>query len=197
MAEEPDLQVCATAGNGAEAVQKAVSMNPDVAILDIMMSGLNGLESAREIRAACPECEVLLFTGLETDELMRQAFATGAKSFILKTDAREHLLSAIRALAQHKPYFTNKVSEVIFSRLFQRRADHGTEAAVPAGRLSTRELDLLRRLSLGESNREVATALGVNLRTAEGHRAALMRKMGFESLADLVRYAVRNEVIEL
>ncbi len=195
IAAQGDMEVCGSAGGGTEAVEKAATLHPDVIILDMNMAGLNGLETTREIRKKMPECEVLLFTGVETDDLMRQAFLCGAKSFILKSDARAHLLDAIRSLAEHKPYFTSKVSEVIFSRMLQ----HGREKEDPAvvGRLSQHERDLMRRLALGESNREVAESLGVNLRTAEGHRAALMRKMNFESLADMVRYAVRNGIVEV
>jgi DNA-binding NarL/FixJ family response regulator len=189
---QPDMEVCGVAKSGTEAVEKANSLRPDVAILDVKMSGLDGLDTTRALRREHPECEVLLFTGLETDDLMRQAFISGAKSFILKSDARAHLLDAIRALADHKPFFTNKVSEVIFARLLQRG-----EPGAYGGRLSGHELEIVRRLALGDSNREVALKLGVNLRTAEGHRAALMKKMNFESLADLVRYAVRNGIIEV
>lgn len=188
-----DMDVIGAAASGEEAVEKALSLRPDVAILDMNMAGINGIEATRQIRKEVPECEVLLFTGLETDDLMRQAFLGGAKSFILKSDARAHLLEAIRALAQHKPYFTNKVSAVIFSRLLQRR---GKPSAGGMGRLTARELELVRRLAQGHGNRDVAETLGVNLRTVEGHRAALMKKMGFVSLADLVKYAVRNGIIE-
>ncbi len=196
ISSQPDMEVCGTALTGRDAVEKAKSLKPDVLILDMKMEGLNGLEITKEVRKECPRCEVLLFTGLETDELMRQAFASGAKSFILKSDARTHLLDAVRALAQHKPFFTNKVSEVILARLLQR-AEPEQEGGAQAGRLSSRELEIVKRLALGDGNREVAEGLGVNLRTAEAHRAALMKKMNFESLADLVRYAVRNGIIEV
>jgi DNA-binding NarL/FixJ family response regulator len=196
IAAQPDMEVCGTAKSGTEAVEKAVLLNPDVLILDMNMSGLNGLETTREVRRQRPECEVLLFTGLETDDLMRQAFASGAKSFILKSDARAHLLEAVRALARHKPFFTNKVSEVILARLLQR-GGCDAQGGTPAGRLAARELEIVRLLALGDSNRELAEKLGVNLRTAEAHRAALMKKMNFDSLPDLVRYAVRNGIIEV
>jgi DNA-binding NarL/FixJ family response regulator len=164
----------------------------------MVMSGLDGMECTRAIRKEVPGCEVLLFTGHETDERIREAFASGAKSFILKSDAREHLLDAIRALAHHKPYFTSKVAEVIFSRLLSRkRAPQARAEDPPHGRLTAHELEIVRRLALGDSNRELASKLGVNLRTAEGQRAAIMRKMNFESLAGLVRYAVRNGIIEV
>jgi DNA-binding NarL/FixJ family response regulator len=196
IAGEAGMEILGTASNGAQAVELAMALNPDVAILDVEMDGVDGVEATREIRKACPKCEVLLFTGMETDELMRQAFLSGAKSFILKSDARVHLLGAIRALAQHKPYFTSKVSAVIFSRLLEKRPVEEAGTAGP-GRLNEREMELLRRIALGDGNRDVALKLGVNLRTVEGHRSALMRKMGFESLADLVKYAVRNGIVEL
>ena len=195
IAAQGDMEVCGMAATGTEAVEKAEILRPDVVILDMNMAGLNGLETTRAIRRDMPECEVLLFTGIETDDLMRQAFLCGAKSFILKSDARVHLLDAIRALSQHKPFFTNRVSEVIFSRMLQRGSPHDCDP-LGTGRLTQNEKDLVRRLALGDSNRQVAERLGVNLRTAEGHRAALMRKMNFDSLADLVRYAVRNGIIE-
>jgi DNA-binding NarL/FixJ family response regulator len=194
---QPGMEVCAIATDGIEALAKAKSHKPQVAIIDMLMSGLNGLETTREIRAKLPDCEVLLFTAVETDDLMREAFVSGAKSFILKTDAREHLLDAIHALGQHKPYFTNKVSEVIFARLLGGSRNPEPHPGIPMGRLTAHELEIVRRLALGDSNRTLALKLGVNLRTAEGHRAALMRKMNFESLSDLVRYAVRNQIIAL
>lgn len=196
IAAQPDMEVCGLAGSGTAALEQALALTPDVVILDMNMSGLNGLETTRVIRKELPGTEVLLFTGVETDDLMRGAFLSGAKSFILKSDARTHLLDAIRALGQHKPFFTNKVSEVIFSRLI-RPGREPEAAGLPPSRLTPHEYEIVRRLALGDSNRDVATRLGVNLRTAEGHRAALMRKMNFESLADLVRYAVRNGIIEV
>jgi DNA-binding NarL/FixJ family response regulator len=197
IAAQPDMEVCGATGNGMEAVAKARELRPDVAVLDMNMTGQNGLEATREIRQAVPECEVLLFTGLETDTLIREAFVRGAKSFILKSDAQVHLLSAIRSLIQHRPYFTSAVSEVIFARMLHREREQRQDKGAAPGRLAAVELEIVRCLALGDGNRELAGKLGVNLRTAEGRRAALMRKMNFESLADLVRYAVRNGIIEM
>lgn len=197
IASQPDMEVCGATGSGTEAVEKARTLKPDVAVLDMNMLGRNGLEATREIRNAVPACEVLLFTGMETDDLIREAFMSGVKSFILKSDAQVHLLSAIRSLIQHRPYFTSKVSEVIFARLLHREREQNAARGAEPGRLAANELEIVRRLALGDGNRELARKLGVNLRTAEGRRAALMRKMNFESLADLVRYAVRNGIIEM
>ncbi|HEX4084761.1 MAG TPA: response regulator transcription factor [Chthoniobacteraceae bacterium] len=196
LGRQSDMEVCATARSGREALEKAIRLQPDVAVLDVEMAGMNGMECTRAIRKAIPACEVMLFTGMETDDLMREAFLCGAKSFILKSDAKTHLLDAIRALAQHKPYFTTKVSEVIFSRLLRPARARAAESE-STGRLTPHEEEIVRRLALGDGNRELAEKLGVNLRTAEGQRAALMKKMKFESLADLVRYAARNGIIEV
>lgn len=196
IAAQRDMEVCGVAASGTEAVEKAKNLEPDVAILDVNMSGLTGIECTRRLRRALPQCEVLLFTGMETDALMREAFASGAKSFILKSDAGTHLIEAIRMLAAHKPYFTNKVSEVIFEHLLRRDRGHEAETDMK-GRLTSHEFEIVRRLALGDSNRDLARMLGVTLRTAEGQRAAVMRKLKFDSLADLVRYAVRNGIITI
>jgi DNA-binding NarL/FixJ family response regulator len=188
ISSQPDMEVCGVALSGLVAIEKAKSLEPNVAVLDVNMAGLDGMECTKVIRKALPRCEVLLFTGLETDELMRDAFTSGA---------RNCLLDAIRALADHRPYFTNKVSEVIFSRMLRRTSVRDAESGeTPSGRLNSHELEIVRLLALGESNHDLAQKLGVNLRTAEGQRAALMRKMKFDSLADLVRYAVRNKIVE-
>ena len=190
---QPDMHACGTASSGELGIQAAIQLRPAVAVLDMNMTGISGLDATRAIRRDVPECEVILFTGIETDELMRQAFACGAKSFILKTDVQIHLFHAIRALAQHKPYFTSKVSDVVFARLLRPVRGHAEDT----GRLTSYELELVRRLALGDSNRDVAARLGVNLRTAEGQRAAVMKKMNFGSLPDLVRYAIRNSIVEV
>jgi DNA-binding NarL/FixJ family response regulator len=193
IATQEDMEICATACSGTEALRKAIDLTPDIAILDMQMGGLNGLEATRAIRQSVPGCEVLLFTGLETDDLMREAFASGAKAFVLKSDARTHLTEALASLAQHKPYFTNAVSEVIFARILRKESATDTSD----GRLTTREREIVKSLAQGDGNRELSQKLNVNLRTAEGLRAAVMKKMNFDSLADLVRYAVRNEIVKL
>jgi DNA-binding NarL/FixJ family response regulator len=194
---QPEFEVCAIANSGSEALTKAIETRPDIAILDMKMDGLNGLECARLLRRELPDCEVLLFTGIETDELVRDAFISGAKSFILKSDVRAHLLDALRSLAQHKPYFTSKVSEIVFARLLRRRRGQQAEDGSGYGRLNAHDLEIVKSLAMGDSNRELAQRMGVNLRTAEGQRATVMRKMNFNSLADLVRYAVRNGIVEV
>jgi DNA-binding NarL/FixJ family response regulator len=188
-------QVCGLATNGREAVARANELKPDLVILDMTMPQLNGLDAAIQIKRNLPRTEILMFTAHETDDLIRKAFDAGVKSFILKTEAHQFLVEAIESLARHKPYFTPKVSETLFSNIMNRaEGRHGdTESGQ---RLSAREREIVQLIAEGKSNKEVADALGISVRTAETHRANLLRKLNLDSVASLVRYAIRNKLIE-
>src|SRR6267378_1481109 len=183
-----------TVATGREAVESARKRSPDIVVLDLVMPELSGLEVLRRIKRFLPQTEVLIFTAHFEEELIRQAFTAGARSFILKTDPLSSLVEAIRALAEHKPFFTNKVSEVLFSRIVDgaERAENSQSAQS----LSAREREIVQLLAEGKSNKDVASALGISVRTAEAHRASILRKLGVDSIAELVRYAVRNGIIE-
>ena len=189
----PGWEVCGEACDGREAVDLAVALTPAVVIMDIGMPGLNGLDATRQIRKRCPDTEVLAFTGYEEEKLIHQMFEAGARSYLLKTDNRENIQAALRALAQHKSYFTTKVGEVLFAKYL-----HGKEhvaSGLEPGRLTHREREIVQLLAEGQSNKEVAATLGISSKTAETHRAAIMKKLGLDSLAALVRYAIRNNII--
>jgi two-component system, NarL family, response regulator NreC len=185
--------VCGEASTGREAVDLAEELKPDIVVMDVQMPELNGLEATRQIKKTAPETEVLMFTGLETEELVRQVFEAGARSYILKTDGKGQLEAALRSLAAHKPYFTTQVGEILFAKFLtgkQKQEDSGE------GRLTDREREIVQLLAEGKSNKEVADVLGISVKTAETHRAAIMRKMKFQSFSDLVRYAIRNHIIQ-
>jgi two-component system response regulator NreC len=192
--QQPGWEVCGTAASGREAVELVRKFSPDIVVLDLAMPELNGLEVLRRIKRFLPQTEVLIFTAHFEEALIRQAFSAGARSFIMKTEPLSSLVEAIRSLAEHKPFFTNKVSEVLFSRLVD--AAEGNEDSKPVDRLSTREREIVQLLAEGKSNKDVAATLGISVRTAEAHRASVLRKLGIDSIADLVRYAVRNGIIE-
>jgi two-component system response regulator NreC len=192
---EPGWEVCGIAKNGRDAVEQARQLQPDIVVLDMSMPELNGLDAARQIKRALPDTELLIFTAHESEELIQEVFDAGAKSYILKADASLHLVAAIKALSQHKPYFTNKVSETLFAR-FSERSANKRNGNGNRGSLTAREREIVRLLARGKSNKEVANALGLGVRTVETHRANLLRKQGIESLAGLVRYAIRNGIIE-
>jgi two-component system response regulator NreC len=190
--QESDWEVCGEAADGRAAVSLAEKLAPDVVVLDLGMPELNGLEAARQIKRALPKTEVLVFTGEESEQLIHEIFAVGARSYILKSDVADHLMAAIRALGEHKHYFTSRISEVVFARYLD--GDSGAGKDKTEG-LSPREREIVQLLSEGRSNKEVGGVLGISIKTVETHRAACMRKLRLDSFAGLVRYAIRNKII--
>ncbi len=189
----PGWEVCGEASTGREAVEMVGRLHPQIVVMDVTMPELNGLEATRQIKKIAPATEILMFTGLETEELIRQVFEAGARSYILKTDGREQLESALRALAAHKPYFTTQVGEILFAKFLHGKPRHDEEAT--EGRLTDREREIVQLLAEGASNKEVGDSLGISVKTVETHRAAIMKKLKFKSFSDLVRYAIRNHII--
>jgi len=185
-------QVCAEAADGRDAVEKATKLKPDVIILDIGMPLLNGVEAARRIHKALPQSEILILTMHESDELVQQVVEAGARGYILKDEADRILHAAIDALRQHKPYFSTRVAEVADA---VDANDDSDSARANRSRLTPREREILQLLAEGKSNKEVATLLNISVNTAEAHRANIMMKLNFQSLADLVMYAVRNKIV--
>jgi two-component system response regulator NreC len=188
----PGWEVCGEAVDGRKAVALAKKLAPDVIVLDVGMRELNGLEATRQIKRACPKTEVLIFTGEENDQLIHDVFAAGARSYILKSDLGQHLVAAIRALGQHKHYFTNRISEVVFARYLDGESGAGKDKTEG---LTPREREIVQLLGEGKSNKEAGALLGISIKTVETHRAAAMRKLRLDSFADLVRYAIRNKII--
>jgi two-component system, NarL family, response regulator NreC len=191
---EPGWQVCGTAINGQEAVDIAKKLKPEVVILDMTMPELDGLAALRHIKRALPNTEVVIFSAHHSEEVIEQLFDAGAKSYIQKSDAGRHLVAAIKSLAEHKPFFTPEISQLLFAKFFSTGACK--KQSRPEHSLTAREREIVRLLAEGHSNKEVASYLGVSIRTAETHRATLMRKLDIDSLAALVRYAIRNNIIE-
>lgn len=143
--------------------------------------------------AALPETEVLVFTMHESDELVRQVLAAGARGYLLKSDAADQLIPAVESLARHKPFFSGRISEVVLDGFLK---SGGAEAAQPAiQRLTTREREIIQLLAEGHSNKRIAKLLDLSVKTVETHRAAVMRKLELSSLPDLVRFAIRNQII--
>ena len=191
---EPGWQVCGTATNGQEAVDTAKKLKPEVVVLDMTMPELDGLEALRQIKRALPNTEVVIFSAHHSEEVIEQLFDAGAKSYIQKSDAGRHLVAAIKSLAEHKPFFTPEISQILFAKFLS--VGPAKKRGAQKHTLTDREKDVVRLLAQGSSNKEVAKTLGISIRTAETHRATLMRKLGLDSLAALVRYAIRNNIIE-
>jgi DNA-binding NarL/FixJ family response regulator len=192
----PGWQVCGLAANGREAVARAIELKPDIVILDMTMPELNGVDAAIQIKRQLPDTEILAFSGHESEDLIRRAFEAGVKSFIVKSEAHHSLVDAVKALSVHKPFFTAKVSQILFSNIVNRTDASRGDDTPPGQSLSARERQIVQLLAGGKSNKEVADALGISVRTAESHRANILRKLNLDSVAGLVRYAIRNHLIE-
>jgi DNA-binding NarL/FixJ family response regulator len=186
-------EVRGEAVNGREAVEKATQLRPDVAILDIGMPELNGLEATRQIVKACPQTEVLILTMHQSDEVVREVLVAGARGYVLKSDADQNLVVAVETLLQHKPFLTSDVTDVVLLRYLNAP---DTPDAQPQTRITPREREIIQLLSEGKSNKEIAVALDISTRTVETHRASIKHKLGLESLGDIVRYAIRNKIVE-
>jgi DNA-binding NarL/FixJ family response regulator len=193
--EQAGWTVCAEAANGREAVELAVQSRPHVAILDFSMPELNGLEATRRIRQAVPSIEVLIFTMHESEELIREVLSTGARGYLLKSDATRQLIPAVESVSRHMPYFSGRVSAVVLDGFLKGRGS-AEPVALGAERLTSREREIVQLLAEGNSNKAIATRLDLSVKTVETHRAAIMRKLELSSLADLIRFAIRNHIVE-
>ena len=187
-----EWEVCGEAENGRQAVELAKQLRPDLVVLDLTMPELNGLDAARKIRAALPATQVLIQTMHDSEALAQEVLAAGARGYLLKNDAPEMLAQAIEALAAGGTFFTPKVSDLVMSSL----ARPGSSPEPPRSRLTPRERELVQLLAEGKSNKEAADALGISLNTVETHRKNVMSKLRLRSAPDLVRYAIRNKLVE-
>ena len=193
---QQEWQVCGEAGDGREAVEKALELKPDVLILDIGMPTLNGLEATRQILKTNPHARVLILTLHDSDQVVREVLNAGARGFLLKSDAARDLVAAVEALRHDKTYFTSKVAMMVLEGYLKG----GTPGAVVSpgrNRLTPREREIVQLLAEGKSTKEVAVALGLSVKTAETHRSNIMRKLQLHSVSDLVLYAVRNNIVHV
>jgi DNA-binding NarL/FixJ family response regulator len=187
-------EICGEALTGTEAVAKAEELKPDVAILDISMPEMNGLEAAKRIRKSSPKTEILMLSMHYSDQIIRDVMDAGIRGYVVKSDSGRDLSIALEHLAVKKPFYSGCVSEVIANP--PRMADAGLNAKKPATRVTSRESEIIQILSEGMSSKEVAVKLNISVKTVETHRANIMRKLELHTVSELVRYAIRNQIIE-
>ena len=192
---EPGWTVCAEAADGRAAVELAAKTAPDVAILDVSMPELNGFEAARQIRKARPSCEILMLTMHESEDVLREALAAGARGYVLKSDGARTLKAAVDALRQHKSFLTPAAADMVLAD-YRRRDDPQARREVPRLQLTPREREVVQLLAEGQSTKGVARTLGISAKTADTHRTNVMRKLHLHSQSELVRYAIRNNLIQ-
>jgi DNA-binding NarL/FixJ family response regulator len=186
---QPRWEVVAEAADGKDAIRKAIELKPDVAVLDYALPLVNGVEATRQIRARVPTVEILIFTMHDNEKLIYDLLKAGARGYLLKSDAKHSLLAAIESLSVHRPFFTAKVSETLLESYL-------TKAGSAENVLSSRERGVIQLIAEGNSNKQIANILNISVKTVETHRAAAMRKLNLTSAAALVRYAIRNKIIE-
>ncbi len=196
--EQSGWEVVAEAVDGRDAVEKASKLKPDAVVIDIAMPSLNGLEAVRQILKAVPNAKVLVLTMYDSDPLIQQVLQAGARGYLLKSDAGRDLVSAIDALRRNKTFFTPKVSQMVLEGYLDKNPkekDKETEGEAESLRLTSRQREIVQLLAEGKSSKEVAAVLGLSVKTAETHRANIMRKLDCHSVTELVRYAIRNHII--
>ncbi len=188
-------EVCGEAKTGREAVEKTEELKPDILILDISMPDLNGVEAARRIRKSSANTEILILSIHYSDQLIREIVDAGVRGYIVKSDSDRDLIIAVETLLKHKPFFTPYATEAILSN-FNAGGPAVSVPELASKRLTSREREIVQLLAEGKSSKEVAASLAISVKTAETHRANIMRKLDLHSVSELVRYAVRNQIIE-
>lgn len=181
--------VVAEADSGRDAIDKALATKPDVAVLDYSLPYMNGIEVTKRILARLPKTEILLFTMYDSERLFNELLQAGVHGYLLKSDARKYLIRAVETLSMHRPFFTKAVSEVLLDS--HRRRPERIRSA-----LTQRERTVVQLIAEGNTNKQVAIELAISLKTVETHRASIMRKLNLPSSAALVRYAVRNNIVQ-
>jgi len=188
-------EICGEASTGCEAVAKAKELTPDIVILDLSMPDLDGADAARKIQVASKNTEILILSVHYSDQLIREIVDAGARGYVLKSDSDRDLLVAVEALARHKPFFTSKATEVVQSETISSRPIRKNKQLLH-DRITSREREIIQLLCEGKKNKEIASSLSISIKTVETHRSNVMRKLEIHNVSELVRYAMRNQIIE-
>ena len=186
----PNLQIVAEASDGREALAAARETEPDIAIIDYSIPELNGYELTVSLKREVPRVEILIYTMYDRESMILDVLRAGARGFILKSETEEHLFAAINALSIHRPYFSGAVSEALLEQFLKTKPQTALSA------LTHREREVVQLIAEGKINKEIAGLLDISVKTVETHRATAMHKLRLRTTADLVRYAVRNSIIE-
>jgi DNA-binding NarL/FixJ family response regulator len=183
--------VVAEAANGRDALRLARETRPQIAILDYSLPQMNGLELTRAIKHDLPTTQILIYSMHDSDSIVTEVLRVGARGYVLKSDPTEHLLSAIEALTIGRPYFSTAVSEMLLDHFIEQ--GDGDRVSDP---LTAREREVVQLIAEGQINKQVAYVLDISVKTVETHRAAAMQKLKLKTTAELVLYAVRNNIVQ-
>ena len=187
---QPDMEVVAEAADGADALHEALQCRPDVAILDVAMPKLTGLQVARELNAQAPDIDVLILSMHDDERYLFEALKAGASGYVLKSEADHDLVDAVRAVKRGDPFLTNAAERSLI------RAWMADDATGPVEPLTPREQEVLKLIAEAHTNNEIAEILHLSAKTVESHRGNLLRKLGMRDRVELVRYAIRRGLVE-
>jgi DNA-binding NarL/FixJ family response regulator len=192
--EEPDMQVVGEAEDGQAALKLATLLHPHIAVLDIAMPRMNGLEAARQLKRCCPEVKVLILTMYDNEEYIRTVFAAGAMGYILKDAATRELLHAIRTIFRGEMVLSPAVTRLVVED-YLRWGDRSPNGSEPS--LSAREREVLQLIAEGYPNKQIAEILTISIKTVQAHRGRLMQKLDLHDRGDLIKYAIQKKIIEI
>jgi DNA-binding NarL/FixJ family response regulator len=192
--KQKDWNVCGEASNGRTAVQLTIECAPDLVILDMSIPELNGIEATRQILKNAPRTKILIYTMHETERIIVDALNAGVSGIVLKSDAGENMVHAVEQVAKGRRFFTSHVAETVVNACMSKMSGTVDETS-PQVMLTSREQEIVQLLAHGKSNKEIADCLCISTRTVEGHRAEIMKRLRIGSLAELILYAVRNDMV--
>jgi DNA-binding NarL/FixJ family response regulator len=187
---KPYYQVVGEAADGRTGLEVARQTRPDIAILDYSLPELNGLDLSHALKREFPRIEILLYTMHDREEIIMDVLRAGVRGFVLKSDTEKHLIAALDALSIRRSYFSGTISDTLLEQFIE------TKPYAQASSLTHREREVVQQVAEGRINKEIATRLNISVKTVETHRASAMRKLKLRTTADLVRYAVRNQLIQ-
>jgi two-component system, NarL family, response regulator NreC len=191
---KPGWKVVSEAATGRQAIEQAIKLEPDVAIVDIELPDLDGLEAIRQIREATPNTQVLTLTMHDSGQMIRRALQAGARGYVTKADLPTQLVKAVMRVAEGEVFLTSAASETVLQELIKGGKEFSRPDTSP-GHPTPRQFEIIRLLAEGKENKEIAAVLGITVRTVESHRAQIMLRLGFHSLTELVHYAIRNKIV--
>jgi DNA-binding NarL/FixJ family response regulator len=190
------IEVCCEATTGVEAIEHVRKAKPDMVLLDLTMPEMNGLDAARQIREISPDIDILVLSMHYTEEIAREVLRSGARGYMLKSDANAELVTAVHRVRRGEQYFTGLLSATMAESFAHTKGEGSEDPAIAGTPLTAREAEIIQLLAQGKSNKEAAAVLGVSTRTVESHRNHIMHKMEFESFSDMVRFAIRKNLVE-
>jgi two-component system response regulator NreC len=189
LSAQPDIEVVGEASNGREAAEMTAALHPEIVIMDVTMPDLNGIEATRRIARDSPKVRVLALSMHKDAVYVREILRAGARGYLLKDSGERELLAAVRGVAQGQGYLSPEISEAVLD-------DYRKHVTSPIDLLSSREREVLQMIAESKTNKEIATALSLSVYTVEAHRGRIMEKLNLHSIGELVRFAMRNGLID-